>query len=126
VGQAHKGGEEAEMCLRIKQRIPGSLILYEPRALLYHKVSPDRAKLMYQFKFCLNEGITRANVRKLSKSHSKKPLATENTFLKRLAFQSLKKAIKIYKPAEVVQAWVIFVCVALLGGSFMLERLKHW
>lgn len=56
------GCEETEFCIRITQRRPGSVMLYEPAAVIGHKVSEPRCRFAYFRRRCFAEGLSKALV----------------------------------------------------------------
>ncbi|MDF5757259.1 glycosyltransferase family 2 protein [Spongiactinospora sp. TRM90649] len=56
------GCEETEFCIRLSQRRPGSVILFEPGAVIGHKVSAQRSRLAYLRSRCYAEGLSKALV----------------------------------------------------------------
>jgi GT2 family glycosyltransferase len=62
VGTRPVGCEETELCIRVRQRMPGSVILFEPRARVRHRVTPERARWRYFRTRCYSEGLSKAIV----------------------------------------------------------------
>ncbi|MDO5287796.1 MAG: glycosyltransferase [Actinomycetia bacterium] len=62
VGKVPYGCEETELCIRATQAEPSSRILFEPRSLVRHRVSPDRLTWSYLWRRCYAEGISKAAV----------------------------------------------------------------
>ncbi|GAA3229703.1 glycosyltransferase family 2 protein [Nonomuraea helvata] len=56
------GCEETEFCIRLNQRRPGSVMLFEPRAVIGHKVSRQRERFAYFRSRCYAEGLSKALV----------------------------------------------------------------
>lgn len=56
------GCEETEFCIRLSQRAPGSLLVRDDRALIWHSVSDSRCTLSYFLCRCFAEGISKARV----------------------------------------------------------------
>lgn len=56
------GCEETELCIRAKQGIPGSRILYDPFMIVRHQVTPDRSRWRYFRVRCLAEGRSKTRV----------------------------------------------------------------
>ncbi|MGV9303351.1 MULTISPECIES: glycosyltransferase family 2 protein [unclassified Nonomuraea] len=56
------GCEETEFCIRLAQRRPGSVMLYEPAAVIGHKVPAQRATFAYFRSRCYAEGLSKALV----------------------------------------------------------------
>jgi Predicted glycosyltransferases len=56
------GCEETEFCIRLAQRRPGSVMLFEPRARIGHKVPAPRMRFSYFRSRCYAEGLSKALV----------------------------------------------------------------
>ncbi|WP_157251219.1 glycosyltransferase family 2 protein [Nonomuraea typhae] len=56
------GCEETEFCIRLTQRRPGSVMLFEPRAVIGHKVPRQRETFAYFRSRCYAEGLSKALV----------------------------------------------------------------
>ena len=56
------GCEETEFCIRLSQRMPGSGMLFEPAAVIGHKVPPVRSTFAYFRSRCFAEGLSKALV----------------------------------------------------------------
>ncbi|MEW9534336.1 glycosyltransferase family 2 protein [Microbispora sp. NPDC049125] len=56
------GCEETEFCIRLTQRRPGSVMLFEPGAAIGHKVPASRARFAYFRSRCYAEGLSKALV----------------------------------------------------------------
>jgi glycosyltransferase involved in cell wall biosynthesis len=62
IGNRPLGCEETELCIRALQRLPGTTILYEPRARVRHRVTPERTRWRYFHSRCYSEGLSKAAV----------------------------------------------------------------
>src|SRR4051812_14513435 len=76
-GQVGTGGEEAELCLRIRSAIPDALILHQASAVVHHKVPRSRSTFRYVLAYVYREGIVRALLRKRLARYTAGPLAGE-------------------------------------------------
>ncbi|MFF4992420.1 glycosyltransferase family 2 protein [Streptosporangium saharense] len=56
------GCEETEFCIRLSQKIPGAVMLFEPAAVIGHKVPAVRARFAYFRARCYAEGLSKALV----------------------------------------------------------------
>ncbi|MEV7008063.1 glycosyltransferase family 2 protein [Streptosporangium sp. NPDC051022] len=56
------GCEETEFCIRLSQRIPGAVMLFEPDAVIGHKVPAVRSRFAYFRSRCYAEGLSKALV----------------------------------------------------------------
>jgi glycosyltransferase involved in cell wall biosynthesis len=120
------GGEEAELCLRIKSTIPDGTIIFKAESVVRHKVIPGRATLKYVFNFCFREGITRAMVGHLVSRYRQKPLAAENLFLRRLLSVSLFQRLRhFYQLSGLAQSGVIIVNLFLMGTGYIIGKWRY-
>ena len=63
VGPRHAGGcEETELCIRLRQRRPECVFLYQPRAQVFHRVPRNRTSWRYFCRRCYIEGLAKAVV----------------------------------------------------------------
>ena len=60
VGGRPQGDDETELCIRIHQTLPGSVLLYTPDAQVSHKVPADRTRPAYYRWRCYLEGRSKA------------------------------------------------------------------
>jgi glycosyltransferase involved in cell wall biosynthesis len=65
IGVRPLGCEETEYCIRVQQRFPGMYFLYDPRALVHHRVPETRANWGYFLRRCYAEGISKTMVSNL-------------------------------------------------------------
>jgi GT2 family glycosyltransferase len=64
IGTVPMGGEETELSIRATQHWPEKVFLYEPRALIYHRIPAQRARWRYFLSRCYAEGISKATITK--------------------------------------------------------------
>ncbi|OLE06098.1 MAG: family 2 glycosyl transferase [Ktedonobacter sp. 13_1_20CM_4_53_11] len=62
VGTRPLGCEETELCIRARQHWPEKGILYQPEAIVYHRVPASRTSWRYFFSRCYAEGLSKAFV----------------------------------------------------------------
>ena len=84
VGAVPMGCEETELCIRVRSQFPaaaGALqLVYEPRALVNHRVSVDRVRFAYFRSRCFAEGLSKASV--TQRVGTDAGLATERRYVK--------------------------------------------
>jgi GT2 family glycosyltransferase len=56
------GGEETEFCIRLSQRVPDCLLLFDNRAVIWHRVPAQRCTPRYFVTRCYAEGLSKALV----------------------------------------------------------------
>ena len=119
-------GEDSEICLRLTRLLPGSLIVYEPGAVVRHKVPSWRVKPGYLFRRSYDEGYHKNTVQRLS-SGSSVPLSAENRYLRYLLLTSIPRRLKrMYRCQELLQVGAISLCVAAVGLGYSTGRIKNW
>jgi GT2 family glycosyltransferase len=62
LGDVPLGCEETELCIRLRQRLPGAAILFEPSAMVNHRVGRERLTWSYLRRRCWAEGMSKAFV----------------------------------------------------------------
>ncbi len=67
IGRTHAidrplGCEETEFCIRLGQRMPETVQLFEPAAVIWHRVPAERARFRYYRERCYAEGLSKALV----------------------------------------------------------------
>jgi hypothetical protein len=119
-------GEEAEFCLRLKNRLPDALILYEGRAVNYHKVPSRRSGLKYLVKRCFEEGVYKSRLTNLSLSAPQNRLSTERSYLRYLLFTAIPEKLKVfYKEGSLLQAGAIIISIIAVGMGYLVGRVKR-
>lgn len=117
------GGEEAEICLRIRNTVPEGKILFRRESVVNHKVVPQRATLKYVLDFCFREGHTRATMKRVVARYERNPLGAEGMFLRRLLTRSIPSRLAhFYKPSNLAQAAVIVANLTAMAAGYVLGR----
>jgi GT2 family glycosyltransferase len=62
VGSRPTGCEETELCIRVHEHLPLGRLLYEPEAVVFHRVPAPRASWPYFWRRCWAEGQSKAVV----------------------------------------------------------------
>ena len=78
VGTRPVGCEETELCIRVRQHDATNVILYEPSALVQHRVPANRAGWWYFCSRCYAEGLSKALITNLVGTQD--GLASERTY----------------------------------------------
>ena len=118
-------GAESEFFLRLKRHFPGSAILYEPEAVVYHKVAPRRANLKYVLLRSYNEGFHKALIRKAFAGLSRDPLSMEHSYLRYVVRSVLSRLARFFNRGNLCQAGSITACVAATGAGYLVGMLKR-
>ena len=73
------GGEETELCIRARQHWPEKIFLYEPNAIIHHRIPASRATWRYFRSRCYAEGLSKAVVAQFV--GTKDGLASERSYI---------------------------------------------
>jgi hypothetical protein len=126
VGNRPLGCEETELCIRALQRLPGTTILYEPRARVHHRVTPERTRWRYFHSRCYSEGLSKAAV--AAHAGQSDGLASERQYALRTlpsaVLRSVSEALRGREPAGMVRgaAIVTGLLVTTIGYAVGLVR----
>ena len=117
------GCEETELCLRVSQRYPGAILLYEPAAAVSHRVRKHRARWRYLRSRCYAEGRSKATVASLAGAES--ALASERSYVRstipRGVCRSLWKAVR-GRPSGLLSAFALVMAVLTTGFGYFMGR----
>ncbi len=61
-GKRPLGCEETEFCIRLRQQVPGAVLLFDEQAIVWHRVRDDRRRFGYYRSRCYAEGLSKALV----------------------------------------------------------------
>ena len=90
------GCEETEFCIRVAQNMPGTVFLYEPGAVIWHRAPAARERFSYFRSRCYAEGLSKALVTRSVGSAD--GLASERTYtavtLRRGVLHGLRDGIR--------------------------------
>lgn len=118
VGKNALGGEETELCLKIKANIENAKIIYEPTALVYHKVPISRCNINYLFRRAYGQGLSRARITNMLKKNS--TLSFETKYLAYLLTKTIpnfmKKILTLRRPVVNICELLLVISVCLTTG----------
>ncbi len=117
VGKKLLGSEEAEFSIRLLRKFPKSNIVYDPSAIVYHKVPKSRASFRYLMKRSFYEGVSKALIANY-KSNSVNSLSTEENYLKYLLKNAIPFRLKrfyIFDNICQIMTILISTCSVLAG-----------
>jgi glycosyltransferase involved in cell wall biosynthesis len=91
IGGVPVGCEETELCIRLRQRRPDGIVLYEPAATVRHHVPGERATWDYFRSRCFSEGRSKAVVARLVGTAA--GLATEREYTRRVLGRGIGRGL---------------------------------
>jgi len=122
-GKRLLAGEEPELSMRILESIPNSKIMYEPFAVVHHRVGKKRKSLKYLWERSFYEGVSKASIRNPRKGFSS-ALSTENEYLKYLLRNAIPSRLRrIYNIGSLCQLVVLLFSLSAVFVGFFLGRL---
>ena len=113
--------EETELSIRALGKIPNSKIVYDPLAVVYHRVDKHRASLTYVWARSFYEGVSKALIS--FKSNSSTILSTEDSYLRYLLKSAIPSRLKrIYRFENLCQLLTLFLSISAVLAGFLLSR----
>ncbi len=117
--------EETEFGIRALKALPNTQIIFEPSAIVHHKVAKNREKLSYVWKRSFYEGISKAIIS--FKAEAPKTLSTEDTYLKLLLANAIPMRLKsLYKRNQSSEALALCLSILAVGLGFAVGRIIKW
>jgi len=123
-GKRLLASEETELSMRILEKISNSKIIYEPSAVVYHRVDKSRANLKYLWKRSFYEGVSKALIIS-SKKNPSTALSTEDRYLKYLLRVAIPLRLKrIYKFENLCQLIILLFSLSAVFMGFSVGRFE--
>jgi len=128
VGGGSSGCEETELCIRLHARFPDRRIVHDPRIAVQHRVPERRARLRYFVSRCRGEGLSKADVARLSGAEV--GLSTERAYVRRTLPQAvgrnLRQAVRGRDRWGAARAGAIVLGLAATTAGYAQGRLGAW
>jgi GT2 family glycosyltransferase len=116
-GSGVQGGEEADLCLRIRAADPQAFFFYEPDAVIRHRVGASRLTRRYVLRRCLSDGRTKSTI---ARSSGRRALSTERTYLVRTALVGVLRAAATLR---LQRAAVLVAGVGCAAAGYLIGRI---
>jgi len=125
VGKVQGAGEEAEICLRIKHSLPDRLILFNPMAIIHHKVHPLRVKWNYLLRRSYDEGHSKYLIKKIFIKSGTPTLSTENSYACYLLLRAVPaRLFSFYKNNSLLQILAMMLSMFAVSVGYFRGRLE--
>lgn len=105
-------GEETEMCVRMQQKF-GKGVMYNPDAIVHHKIFPERTKVRFLLRRAFWQGYSKRMMKELGYS-----MSVESDFLRDLA-NGVYMRVKDMAKFKLVPAVQIFFLILLTFTVFL-------
>jgi glycosyltransferase involved in cell wall biosynthesis len=116
--------EETELSIRVLKGIPDAKIIYEPQAIVYHKVSGKRASLKYIWIRSFYEGVSNGLIGPELK-HTR-VMSVEASYLKYLIRVAIPRRLAgIYRLKAAAQLLVLALSMSAVFAGFFSSKLKR-
>jgi len=123
IGKRLLAGEEADLSLRILEKNPGSMIVYDPEAVVYHRVPKSRGSFEYCLRRSFYEGLSKASIVK-SAERSKNSLSTESSYLRHIQSAVLKWLRHFGKLENLYQSSALVLAMSSVFAGYVVGRLE--
>jgi glucosyl-dolichyl phosphate glucuronosyltransferase len=124
VGTVPVGCEETELCLRARREFPAGIVLYDPGAVVHHRVSADRTSWRYFAARCYAEGRSKAQVCRLAGARG--GLASERAHvagpLRRAVARDIGATLRTGEVAGVARVGAVAGGVTLASAGLVVGR----
>jgi len=125
-GNLQLTSDDTEFSIRALRLFPNSKIIYDPDAIVYHRIYPYRLSLAYAMRRAYGDGFSKAYI---STKHKGDALSRESTYLKTLFIKSLPNEVKNLligkrKTQATRKAVIILIVVALVVSGYLVGKLK--
>lgn len=111
-GQDGAGCEETELCIRLRQQMPGSHILYDPAAVVHHHVTAGRSRWTYFRRRCLAEGRSKSAVVRAIGSGDE--LGAEQVYVRRILPAGILRGL--FDTAVRLDPWGLLRALGIVAG----------
>ncbi len=114
--------EETEFAIRALKMSPSSKIIFDPSAIVYHKVARSRESLRYVWTRSFYEGISKAIIS--FNTDKSQVLSTEDSYLKFLLTAAIpSRAKRIYDLRKASELLTLVLSLSAVFAGFTTERI---
>jgi glucosyl-dolichyl phosphate glucuronosyltransferase len=128
IGARPVGDEETELSIRARQRWPQGLILYQPQAVVQHRVPEARARWSYFGSRCYAEGLSKALISRMVGARD--GLASERTYTFRTLPQGVARGLAdAFRGRDlngVARAGAIVAGLAATVAGYLVTSVASW
>jgi glucosyl-dolichyl phosphate glucuronosyltransferase len=128
IGTRPLGCEETELCIRARRRWPEGIFLYDPSALVRHRVPANRASWRYFHSRCYAEGLSKASVARLADARS--GLASERAYTMRVLprgmLRGVVEALARGDPAGLGRSAMIAAGLAVTTAGYLVGTVSRY
>ena len=123
VGSTPVGGEETELCIRIRSTGASNTVLFDPEMRVQHHVSLDRTSPRYFVRRCYHEGLSKAVVTELAKSQQ--ALSAESAYVRTVLPRAVLREIGSLHRDGVARAAMIVVGLVVTTAGYVRAKVSR-
>jgi glycosyltransferase involved in cell wall biosynthesis len=124
IGNALVGSEEAEFSIRLLSTVPSARIVFDPSAIVYHKVPKTRRSFRYLVRRSFYEGVSKALIGTMQSSTTD-ALFVERTYLRYLLSIAIpRRLMRIYEWRKLSQLFTILASMLAVFLGYLTERVE--
>ena len=123
IGSTPVGGEETELCIRIRANRNSDQILFDPEMRVQHHVSPDRATLRYFVRRCHHEGMSKAIVTELANGST--ALSSEREYVRHVLPRAVLREGSSMSSDGLARAAVMLLGLAVTTAGYARGRVSR-
>ena len=115
--------EEPEFALRVRREL-GKGVLYNPAAIVYHRIAPSKLKIKVLLKRAFYQGYSKALMKNLNINADS--IATEKSYLRDLLLVNMPRRLKrFYRLTELKKLSFTVASIMAVGLGFIYGNLKR-
>jgi glycosyltransferase involved in cell wall biosynthesis len=123
VGSTPVGGEETELCIRIRSNRRSDQVLFDPEMLVRHHISPDRTTLRYFLRRCHHEGLSKAIVGELATA--REALSSERAYILHVLPRAVLREVSSLNSDGFARAAVMLLGLAVTSAGYLRARVDR-
>lgn len=118
IGNKLMGHDDTEFGIRATSKLMGTLIIYDPEAVVYHRVSKNRVRLKYVLSRSYSEGFSKAFVSN-SNQTNKTALRTEKTYLRTLLLGTPSMLLQGNVKTGPYRCWTLWIATIMVFMGYI-------
>jgi GT2 family glycosyltransferase len=120
VGKTTGQAEDTDFCLRVLDAFPNAIILYEPRAVVHHRVTPERATMRFLLTRSYNEGYWKGRMQRLQAKRPGGVLSSERLYLRHLLTRFVPDRLsRIHEAHSLAKLGTVLLTVTAVGVGYL-------
>ncbi|MBN9607555.1 MAG: glycosyltransferase [Actinomycetales bacterium] len=120
IGSVPLGGEETELCIRVRALDPRARIVLEPTAVVHHRVTAERVSWRYLARRSYFEGVSKAHIR--ARVGSAAALSSERAYLRRVVPAAVIRELVSPRRGGRARSLGLLVSVGAAGFGYLRGR----